>query len=740
VNIFKHQTLMLLSTLWASLFASALLLSACGGGGANSSTPSNPPTAASSGTLTGVAVVGAPLADAIVTLKDANGVTKTATVKSDGSYSIADADALTPPLMIQVKGTAGGTDYVLHSLLTSKPAKGETATLNATPATEVVLAQTLGANPANTFADSTKIKAVDATKLDETQKKLVATLSDVLTALGQDPAKVDLTTTVFTANGKGLDKLFDMVAFTAPASASGTATVVNMQVTNKNTGASATVAPTDTAATAPKIPAPTKTEVDFDPSTVYTLINDFNSASANTASAAFKDLFDPNYLHKGETRDETVTSISNGGKLSSYVLQGCDAQTKICQGDLTFTPANGGYNKFSITVKLSSDGKWRFWGDRAEFNFSINPIANRQSEWKADGTWSYGAINYGMTYFVSGRRTYRYDDPVIYKSAKFERSTDDGANYNSSFVVKLKYKSTCPYSSWLPLDDGNPSNCSNFLPISDATAAKLNSSNATGKAWTKVTAYANDDYTGASKSFVFRSKGDLLTAATAAQAVADSGLGVNGAELGTNEVNFTGAAIDGLNMFVYNVRGEHVGTSGSGSYAKTYGNKASVALAYSLCIKENPQAECLNTYNAATNKINALELFKNDAQGRSVAQLFYKTGFNPYNKSSYSSTTVELASNLQNGTAVVTATPNSDPSITQPNVIWTGFSAQVDEIYVVTSNSGSVYTFSTYITAAVSNGFTSSMVNIQRPAGIYRLVIRNKTTGAWAISAELGSK
>lgn len=73
----------------ASLFA----LNGCGGGGGGGEAA---PTPTPTSTISGTAAVGAPLAGATVTVKDAQGTSRTGTTAANGSYSL-DSSGLTPP-------------------------------------------------------------------------------------------------------------------------------------------------------------------------------------------------------------------------------------------------------------------------------------------------------------------------------------------------------------------------------------------------------------------------------------------------------------------------------------------------------------------------------------------------------------------------------------------------------------------------------------------------------------------
>lgn len=95
----------LLSQLFAASLVSASLFG-CGGSGSDSGSQ------ASSGvTMKGVAAEGAAIANATITIKDANGASRSATTDDNGNFSFSTA-GLTFPLMLKVAGS-GGTYYTV---------------------------------------------------------------------------------------------------------------------------------------------------------------------------------------------------------------------------------------------------------------------------------------------------------------------------------------------------------------------------------------------------------------------------------------------------------------------------------------------------------------------------------------------------------------------------------------------------------------------------------------------------
>lgn len=120
---------------YGAVAAMGLVLAACGGGGNGGSS-----TAPG---LSGLAAIGAGIANATVSAKCASGTPLSGSTDANGSYTLA-LDGRSLPCMVQV---SGGTPAVtLHSFA---QAAGR---VNITPVTELIVAKALGSNPATTFA------------------------------------------------------------------------------------------------------------------------------------------------------------------------------------------------------------------------------------------------------------------------------------------------------------------------------------------------------------------------------------------------------------------------------------------------------------------------------------------------------------------------------------------------------------------------------------------------------------
>lgn len=591
---------------------SIITLVACGGGGGGGGS-------GSATSLTGTTAVGAPLPYATVTLKDATGKTLTTTADIEGVYTFSDVSGTTAPLMLQATGTAGGTSYTLHSVLTTVPATGVSGVVNITPVTEAITAQALGDDPATVFADKDKIKTIDPIYLALAKARLNAALKDVLSALGQDSSKVDLFTTQFTANGTGLDKLLDLVALNSEATGTGTREI---KITDKNTQTTTAIAANVDPSLVTAIDKPAA--IDLDTSGIKTLLTQFNvlTVSAdNINSDAMKDLFDADYLQEGLNSTQQITSIAAnavGAQFSDYVLNGCDKDTQVCQGQAALK-VNGAVETFQLPVKKGADGKWRAYGEQSPFRFEFKPIAFQKNFVGTNAPPS--TVDTAVNFWFPGKTG--NDSERTYKSAKLYISTtgkSPSAGWGTPFI-QLNEKSACSSYDWLPIDVStdsyNTTNCSNFKVIAsgDSIISNFNAAQANGQAWFKLVAYPNADYSGTPKEYVSRATQQMFNTTTATAAIKASGLGIATDELNTNSVSFTGKP-NSVNIRTSTLNSSYSGNTSWNGFTNvaTLNGKATVAAAKTLCGSSD---SCANTYGSNA-KINFIHLGTYDRQGRGV--------------------------------------------------------------------------------------------------------------------------
>ena len=178
----------------------AAALAACGGGDDYMTTPAAPAAT----TLGGTIAVGAPMLNATISVKDAQGVVVSAAVGADGSYSGLSLAGLVAPFSLQACGFIDGNYGCYYAVV------GQAGTGNVTPLTNATVALALGSDPAALFAAAGGASAPSAAALDTQAAKLRSALADLLAKAGVG-AGVDFATTPFDADRTGMDKVLDAV-------------------------------------------------------------------------------------------------------------------------------------------------------------------------------------------------------------------------------------------------------------------------------------------------------------------------------------------------------------------------------------------------------------------------------------------------------------------------------------------------------------------------------------------------
>lgn len=208
------------SALWLLVLGQfCLWLAGCG---SDNATPTT-----TTGTITGVAVAGAPIVGT-VTIKDSNstGIEKTVDIGADGRFTI-DVYGLTPPFALRADGLVGRKMYHLYSVATAADVNGN---INITPFTDLIVANIAGESAAD-YYNSSGFSTLSHAALNAAQAALQTKLQPILSAVGLS-GSVDLLRTPFNADHTGLDAVLDLIKVAIdPATA--TATITN--IVNKET-------------------------------------------------------------------------------------------------------------------------------------------------------------------------------------------------------------------------------------------------------------------------------------------------------------------------------------------------------------------------------------------------------------------------------------------------------------------------------------------------------------------------
>ena len=462
------------------LSAMVSVLVACGGGGGGgsnaSSTPPPPPS------LSGIAAIGAAMANSKVTLKDSNGKTATATTDKDGNFNFSNVGGFTPPIMLRATGTVNNQSYTLHSLLTSVPSTGN-INLNVTPATEALTAQTLSRTPVSAF-DGTQFKSADPAKLAAAKAKLMAALQDTLLALGLDTEVVDLMTSKFAANNEGFDKLLDLVEFSADSR--GAITLKD----KKNSNTSSTITKDGSSETVTKINVTVDGITPLDTTGIDGLIKRLIADIEGETPLTSSD-YDEKFLFQGSTQKDfttqstpnTTSSSNNFTVDSNYKIKKCDQAAKVCYVGLQIKTNSSEIALMNIDmgVKQDSSGSWKLYGDQAPFVYRSKPMFIYGESASGTGPHKNGYLKNAVAITFPGTACNGCTDKV-YESATIKISYDKGQSYSDSLTIG---------AGELSLFENNSSYREDLLPaFSNETAKKLNDANQTGKLKILITAYS----------------------------------------------------------------------------------------------------------------------------------------------------------------------------------------------------------------------------------------------------------
>ena len=175
-----------------------LALSACGGGGSSSSVDVSTPAALK---LTGTAAVGAPMANAAITIACATG-SATLSADANGVYTVTITDGALP-CAITATSSDGLTE--LHAIAAGSGSADTTA--NITPLTELLVAQLSGGDPKAFVTGFSSTTMIDPAAVAAAQVALLQTLA----AAGVDTAGIDdiLGGAIAAGSGTGYDGVLD---------------------------------------------------------------------------------------------------------------------------------------------------------------------------------------------------------------------------------------------------------------------------------------------------------------------------------------------------------------------------------------------------------------------------------------------------------------------------------------------------------------------------------------------------
>lgn len=376
-----HPDSLIPRALTLTALAAMTLLGACGGGsGGGGPAGSN----ASASSMSGTVAVGAPMVNATVTLKDAQGVTRTASVGSDGTYSGLDVSGLSGPFRVQACGLVEGTQACYYSVVT------QAGRANVTPLTNATVSLAMGQDAAALF--DSDAPAPSAASLDTQKQKLLTALQPVIsTVVGS--SSVNFATTAFTADRTGMDKLLDAVRISTGTSG-GAAPFV--QIEGRLDGGNVYIDPASAPAGTLGGDA-SKLGVNMAGiSTVFSALSHaINAANVSTcaglmAPSLFDDAFSLNIDHSTAF---TKSTIANGlctmadmqgflgGVFADPVIKDCDfsGTDKFCSVTFNLVKGDTVMSGAELSVvRRQVDGTWRLLGQDSPYEIHVNATISRR--------------------------------------------------------------------------------------------------------------------------------------------------------------------------------------------------------------------------------------------------------------------------------------------------------------------------------------------------------------------------
>ena len=440
--------------------AAVILLGGCGGGSSNpaATAPASvapPPVVVAPApvtTLAGTVAVGAPMLNATVTVKDANGVTRTAAAASDGSYSGLSTAGLVAPFSVQACGLVDGNYTCLYSVV------AQAGTANVTPLTHATVALALGSDPAGVFAATAPTAPPSAADMDAQKSKLKATLANLLAKAGI--TDIDFATTPFSADRTGMDKVLDSIKVSSGIDGATSKAFVQME---GKIGAGNVFLNKDAAA-AVALPVATGADVDLKGiSTIFVKGMSFAISAPDQATCVSRmngaNIFDDSFsleIDKGVVATKTTAAAMIcqfadmgkllGGGVANPVLRDCDftsdVNRKICTVGFTLVNGEASFDGAELSVVLRPGIDWKLIGNDSPYRIHIGAAVQRMVRVDLPATAANNAPMYtrALTFDING------SDGVSatgIRAAKVYQRDLDGSGWELTPLVTLTLTDAC---------------------------------------------------------------------------------------------------------------------------------------------------------------------------------------------------------------------------------------------------------------------------------------------------------
>ena len=358
-----------------SLLTASLLtmLVSCGGGG---STPATDTTLS----FTGVAAVGAPMANATITVRDSVGATFTATADALGAYSFTNI-AAKAPLQLQASATMGETDVTHYALV---PALDADKRANITPLTTAVASLVSSTDTPVAMAASA-IAAMSASDISKATANVNTVIAPMLAALGL-PSNYNPMTSALTANGQGADLMLDHLKVTVRPSGVTIANKMAVTAATEDSTSASGSSLSKTLSTVPAaLPSATITTTDgfdalaakfqacFAVSATARLTN--KTTTSATLHTACQGIASSSYLHNGypflnRWAKALNSSTMNGATFARPVVRlRVQAAPEQIAVNFNFKDNTGAGYTVPDLIEKQADNTWLLVGNQRNFDF-----------------------------------------------------------------------------------------------------------------------------------------------------------------------------------------------------------------------------------------------------------------------------------------------------------------------------------------------------------------------------------
>ena len=421
-----------------------------GGAASGASGAASAPVVATS--LAGTAAVGAPMAKATITVKDAKGAVVSAAVGDDGAYASLSLDGLTAPYAVQACGLVSGNFTCYYAVVQA----GGTA--NVTPLTNAAVALALGDDPAKMFAATGAIAPPTAAAIDAQVVRIKQAMADMLARAGLSAA--DFATTPFAADRTGMDKLLD--AIKVSVATDGASGKVFVQLETKLGGSGNVYL----AATSVFGALVSNAGFDVDMKGIskvfvgglsYAVSAPTEAECATRMAAA--DIFDDAFtldMDQGVfvTKAQAPAMLCQfmgmqgllGGAVANPALESCDFTTdpaaRTCVAGFNIVKGEAAFEGAELAIVLRTGQPWRLLGRDSPYDINISSAAQRTVRVDVPAGDPRAAAQYtrALQFDVKGLAG---TDPVGVRAARVYQHSIDGSTWEPAPIATLTLTDAC---------------------------------------------------------------------------------------------------------------------------------------------------------------------------------------------------------------------------------------------------------------------------------------------------------